>query len=49
MSKYPLEYYRHLLSQVVDWLEDKPVLAEGLINFMPKSDREAMRDLLNIY
>ena len=49
MSKYPLKYYKWLLRMVVKWLEDKPEVAEDLINFIPNSDKDAMKDLLNLY
>ncbi len=48
-GKYPLTYYRWLLCQTVAWLEDKPDTAEDLINFVSQADKEAMKDLLNLY
>jgi len=49
MSKYPLIYYRWLLRVVKSYLDDRSDIAEDLINFAPKADREALKDLFNLY
>lgn len=49
MPKYPLTYYKQLLSLVVSFLEDRPKMIEDLINFAPKADKEALKDLFNLY
>lgn len=49
MSKYPLKYYRWFLRIVASYLEEKSDIAEDLITFAPKADREALRDILNLH
>lgn len=49
MGKYPLQYYRYLIGRIVNFLEDKPDIAEKLIDSLPNSEKEIARDIFNLY
>jgi hypothetical protein len=49
MSKYPDAFYKTVVGYLCSYAEENPDAVEQFIDFCPNADKDAIRDLMNLY